>query len=137
MININEGIGLLSIKRHKEDSCKACVSDNNQDSVVKACLPPIVHRDDEVFQLQQISKLLHLVIFLRLRFLFLLLGLVGVRLLFLLGLQGLDVGDVLLIEMLAGIALLDHTLHVFHAVQELGSLLDLLVLLQLVHGANL
>ena len=43
MINIYDSIGLLSIKRNKEDGCKACVSDNNQDGIVEACLPPIVH----------------------------------------------------------------------------------------------
>ena len=117
MININEGIGLLCVKRHKEDSCKASVSNNNENGVVKACLPPIVHGDDEVLQLQQVSQLLHLIVFLGLRLLFLLLGLVGVGFIFLLGLQGLDVGDILLVEMLAGIALLDHTLHVFHAIE--------------------
>ena len=56
--------------------------------------------------------------------------------LFLLGLSIvvlLLVNDVVLVEVLTCIALPNHTLHIAHPVQELGSALDLFVLVQVIH----
>ena len=54
MVNFDESIRLLGLKGDKKDRCETGVSDNDQDHVVETGLPPIVHRDDKVLQLEQI-----------------------------------------------------------------------------------
>lgn len=113
----------VELEGNVEHRREAGVTNDNQDGGVKHGLPLAAHADDEVFGLEAIAKG-HLLVLGRLLVLF---GF-GLVLIVVIGVAA----DVLLVEGCRLTRLADHLAHVFHAVEQLGSTLDLFVLLQLV-----
>ena len=61
MINDLEPWALNCIKTNEVNGGEASITDNNENSIIEASLPAIVHTDDEVLKFEQVPQLLDLV----------------------------------------------------------------------------